>query len=215
MGKRKKRHKPVEEEAPPPVEAAPRDPDTAELKPPAAGEDEQGGREGGGGALVETPEAAVVRLTEELDSQKDRYLRLAAEFDNFRKRMVRERTEARARAQADLAANLLESLDDLSRVAALDPAQSSMEDVVAGVGLVERKLLRELQNQGLQRIGNAGEQFDPNDHEAVATAPAPAEEQENQVAAVLQVGYRLGSMLLRPARVQVFVAPPTGGEPEA
>jgi len=212
MGKRKKRHKPVEEEAGT-VEETAHEPETADLQVDALAEGEQG--ESGGGALVETPEAAILRLTDELDSQKDRYLRLAAEFDNFRKRMVRERTEARARAQADVVAVLLESLDDLSRVAALDPAQSSVEDVVAGVGLVERKLLRELHNQGLQRVGTEGEQFDPNDHEAVATAPAPVEDKENHVAAVLQVGYRLGSMLLRPARVQVFVAPPTGGEPEA
>ena len=211
MGKRKKRHKPVEEENQT-VESAAQEPDAVELEADVVGAEDQ---RKGGGALVETPEAAVVRLTEELDAHKDRYLRLAAEFDNFRKRVVRDRTEARARAQADVMAVLLESLDDLSRVAALDPAQSSVEDVVAGVGLVERKLLRELQNQGLQRIGTDGEQFDPNDHEAVATARAPAEDKEDRVAAVLQVGYRLGNMLLRPARVQVFVAPPEGGESEA
>lgn len=211
MGKRKKRHKPVEEENQT-VESAAQEPDAVELEADVVGAEDQSE---GGGALVETPEAAVVRLTEELDAHKDRYLRLAAEFDNFRKRMVRDRTETRARAQADVMAVLLESLDDLSRVAALDPAQSSVEDVVAGVGLVERKLLRELQNQGLQRVGTDGERFDPNDHEAVATAPAPAEDKEDRVAAVLQVGYRLGNMLLRPARVQVFVAPPEGGESEA
>ena len=211
MGKRKKRHKPVEEENQT-VESAAQEPDAVELEADVVGAEDQ---RKGGGALVETPEAAVVRLTEELDAHKDRYLRLAAEFDNFRKRVVRDRTETRGRAQADVMAVLLESLDDLSRVAALDPAQSSVEDVVAGVGLVERKLLRELQNQGLQRIGTDGEQFDPNDHEAVATARAPAEDKEDRVAAVLQVGYRLGNMLLRPARVQVFVAPPEGGESEA
>jgi molecular chaperone GrpE len=211
MGKRKKRHKPVEEENQT-VESAAQEPDAVELEADVVDAEDQSK---GGGALVETPEAAVVRLTEELDAHNDRYLRLAAEFDNFRKRVVRDRTETRARAQADVMAVLLESLDDLSRVAALDPAQSSVEDVVAGVGLVERKLLRELQNQGLQRIGTDGEQFDPNDHEAVATAPAPAEDEEDRVAAVLQVGYRLGNMLLRPARVQVFVAPPEGGESEA
>jgi molecular chaperone GrpE len=211
MGKRKKRHKPVEEENQT-VESAAQEPDAVELEADVVGAEDQ---RKGGGALVETPEAAVVRLTEELDAHKDRYLRLAAEFDNFRKRVVRDRTETRGRAQADVMAVLLESLDDLSRVAALDPAQSSVEDVVAGVGLVERKLLRELQNQGLQRIGTDGEQFDPNDHEAVATAPAPAEDKEDRVAAVLQVGYRLGNMLLRPARVQVFVDPPEGGESEA
>jgi molecular chaperone GrpE len=214
MGKRKKRHESVKEETKS-VDAAAREPEAEEPKLAAMNDGQGEGQGEGEGVLVEIPDAAVVRLTEELDSQKDRYLRLAAEFDNFRKRMLREQAETRARAQAEVVSTLLESLDDLSRVAGLDPAKSSVEDVVAGVGLVERKLLRELQNQGLQKIGAAGDPFDPHDHEAVATAPAPAEDKEDHVAAVLQVGYRFGGQLLRPARVQVFVAPAAGGEPEA
>jgi molecular chaperone GrpE len=213
MGKRKKKHESVKEETKSVDETA-REPEAEESKPAAISDGQGEGQGEGEGVLVE-PDTAVVRLTEELDSQRDRYLRLAAEFDNFRKRMLREQAETRARAQAEVVSTLLESLDDLSRVAGLDPAKSSVEDVVAGVGLVERKLLRELQNQGLQKIGAAGDPFDPHDHEAVATAPAPAEDKEDHVAAVLQVGYRFGGQLLRPARVQVFVAPAAGGEPEA
>ncbi|MFQ5704045.1 MAG: nucleotide exchange factor GrpE [Gemmatimonadales bacterium] len=156
--------------------------------------------------LVERPEEAVQRLTEELNEQKDKYLRIAAEFDNFRKRVARERDEIRARGQAAVVSSILDSLDDLQRVAALDPDGASTEDVVSGVELVERKLLRELENAGLTRVGAEGDVFDPNHHEAISTAPAPDGDKENRVAAVFQVGYRFGGLLLRPARVQVFVS---------
>ena len=155
---------------------------------------------------VELAEAAAERLAGELEEQKDRYLRLAAEFDNFRKRMMRERSEISARAKAEVIAAILEGLDDLDRVSQLDPEQATSKDVIDGVELVERKLFRELEMAGLQRLGAEGERFDPNHHEAVAATPAPDQEQENLIAEVLQVGYRMGDILLRPARVQVYVA---------
>ena len=156
---------------------------------------------------VDTFEEELTRLAEEVEVQKERYLRLAAEFDNYRKRMLREREETRSVAQADLIATMLESLDDLARVAHLDPSQTNAQDVIAGVELVERKLLRGLQNGGLVPVGREGDRFNPHHHEAVATTPAPEPNQEDHIAAVLQTGYRFGKMLLRPARVQVFVAP--------
>src|SRR5574341_2294634 len=76
------------------------------------------------GALVELPEAAVARLEEELGALRDRYLRLAAEYDNFRKRTVRERTELWAKAQIELVVRLIDALDDLARFAHVDPAQT-------------------------------------------------------------------------------------------
>ena len=160
---------------------------------------------GGGSALVEPLEQAVERLTEEAAHHKDLHLRLAAEFDNFRKRTARERTEIWSRAQADVVSSILDSLDDLGRVAHLEPDQPTVADVISGVELVERKILRELEGAGLKRVGVLGEVFDPNHHEAVATAPAANAKQDNTVAAVLQPGYRFGGVLLRPARVRVFV----------
>ncbi len=137
---------------------------------------------------VETVDAAeaVKRLTVELEEQNDRYLRLAAEFDNFRKRVVRERAELRHRSQAEFARKLLEALDDLGRVVALEAANATVHDVINGVHLVEQKLMRELEHAGFQRVGAEGEPFDP-------------------VGSVLQPGYRLGEVLLRPARVVVWV----------
>lgn len=158
-----------------------------------------------GGALVEPAEQTIQRLSEELEQLKDQRLRLAAEFDNFKKRTQRERTEMWSRAQAEVVAGLLDGLDDLGRVAHLDPATTTARDVLAGIELVERKLLRVLTGAGLERLGAEGEAFDPNAHEAVSTAPAPTAEQDHTVASVLQPGYRFGGALLRPARVMVYV----------
>ncbi len=156
---------------------------------------------------VETVDAAeaVKRLTVELEEQNDRYLRLAAEFDNFRKRVVRERAELRHRSQAEFARKLLEALDDLGRVVALEAANATVHDVINGVHLVEQKLMRELEHAGFQRVGAEGEPFDPNLHEAVAARPASGDGQAGTVGSVLQPGYRLGEVLLRPARVVVWV----------
>jgi molecular chaperone GrpE len=142
---------------------------------------------------------------EQVAALNDRYLRLAAEFDNFRKRTVRERAEWRERAQADLARQLLETLDDLGRVTALEAENVTVHDVIEGIHMVERKLLQELEQAGFERVGSRGEPFDPNHHEAVATQPATDEAPAGTVGTLLQPGYRLGNVLLRPARVIVTV----------
>lgn len=162
---------------------------------------------------VEATEAAEVvdRLSAQLDELNDRYLRLAADFDNFRKRTVRERAELRHRSQAEFARKLLEALDDLGRVVALETSSATVHDVINGVHLVEQKLMQELEHAGLQRVGTEGEPFNPNDHEAVATRPAGGDGEAGTVGSVLQPGYRFGEVLLRPARVVVWVE----GEPPA
>ena len=158
-----------------------------------------------GGALVEPPDQAMQRLSGELEQAKDQRLRLLAEFDNFKKRTQRERAETWGRAQAELVAAILDSLDDLGRVAHLDAEQTPARDVLAGVELVERKVLRALTGAGLERLGAEGEPFDPHAHEAVSTIPAPMADQDHLIASVLQSGYRFGGALLRPARVSVYV----------
>jgi molecular chaperone GrpE len=159
-----------------------------------------------GATAPEADEAgALDAAAAELDALRDRYLRLAAEYDNFRKRTARERLELRGRAQADLVAVLLEALDDLGRVAHLDPAVTAAGDVIAGVELVERKLLRQLEAMGLERVSEVDVPFDPNQHEAIGAVPATRAEQDHTVANVVQAGYRFGGQLLRPARVQVRI----------
>ncbi|HWP36848.1 MAG TPA: nucleotide exchange factor GrpE [Gemmatimonadales bacterium] len=161
--------------------------------------------EGASAVLAEPTESALHRTQDELAELKDRHLRLHAEFDNYKKRVQRERVEMFARAQAQVVAGILDVLDDLARVAHLDPERTSGADVLAGVELVERKLLKGLETAGLERVGEAGVPFDPNLHEAVTTVPAPVADQDHTVAQVFQAGYRFAGALLRPARVSVYV----------
>ncbi|MFN2383948.1 MAG: nucleotide exchange factor GrpE [Gemmatimonadota bacterium] len=140
----------------------------------------------------------------ELQAAQDRLLRLQAEFSNFRKREARERAAAWARAKADLTGKLLGALDDLRRVAQLEPEGTSTAAVVDGVRLVERKLLEALAREGLAAVGEPGEPFDPHLHEAIGMLPAPSPAEAGRVAAVAARGYQFGSQLLRPAHVQVY-----------
>lgn len=156
------------------------------------------------GALTELPDEAVARLESELDALKDRHLRLAAEYDNFRRRTARERTELTARAQADLVERLIDALDDLSRFAQVDAAATEAATLHEGIDLVERKFWKPLSAAGLVRIDATGVPFDPAVHEAVTMGPAAEAAQDNTVGAVLQPGYRLGQLLIRPARVLVL-----------
>jgi molecular chaperone GrpE len=158
----------------------------------------------GGGALIEPSEEAVVRLEAECADLKDKYLRLAAEYDNFRKRAVKERTELWGRAQADLVQRLVDALDDLARFAHVDPAQTDAKTIHDGVDMVERKIWKVLEAAGVTRVDQVGVPFDPNVHEAVTTRPADHPAKDHTVGAVLQPGYRMGDTLIRPARVVVL-----------
>ncbi|MGH7566449.1 MAG: nucleotide exchange factor GrpE [Gemmatimonadota bacterium] len=155
-------------------------------------------------APAEERAVATEDLEQELDALQDRFLRLQAEFDNYRKREARERSAAWARAKADLVQKLLGALDDLQRVAHLDPGKTAASAVIHGVSLVERKLADTLEREGLTRIGEIGEPFDPHRHEAISILPASSPDQDGTVAAVAIPGYEFGSQLLRPAQVQVY-----------
>jgi molecular chaperone GrpE len=139
----------------------------------------------------------------DLAEQRDKYLRLAAEYDNFRKRARRERDEAGQRGQADLVKQLVDALDDLARFAHVDPSTVDAATVVQGADMVEKKLLKALTAAGLTLIHPQDEPFDPALHEAVATEPALSREDDHMVSRVYQSGYRFGPQLLRPARVVV------------
>jgi molecular chaperone GrpE len=153
-----------------------------------------------GGAEAAT---ADTRGGESEPGERDRYLRLAAEYDNYRKRAAKERQDAGSRAQADLVRQLVEALDDVARFAHVDPATTDAGTIVQGVDMVEKKLLKALGNAGLEVINPVGETFDPALHEAVATEPTSAREDDHVVSRVYQPGYVFKSQLLRPARVVV------------
>jgi molecular chaperone GrpE len=143
------------------------------------------------------------KLEGDLAELKDRHLRLAAEFDNYRKRSSKERAELADRAQASFVAKLLDVLDDLDRLVASDP-NTPLPALREGLSAVDRKLWKELQDAGVERIDPVGTEFDPALHEAVSTTPAPDPEKEHIVSATFQPGYRFKGALVRPARVQVY-----------
>ena len=139
----------------------------------------------------------------DLAEQKDKYLRLAAEYDNFRKRAARERQDAEKMGMGAVMKGLLETLDDLGRVAHMTPEGTDAKVVLDGIAMVEKKLLKSLAGHGLEVVDPANAPFDPNLHEAITTAPAANADEDHTVAVVYQVGYVLNGTLLRPARVVV------------
>jgi molecular chaperone GrpE len=155
---------------------------------------------------LDTPseaEARVAALEADVAEQRDKYVRLAAEYDNFRKRAAKERQEAGWRAQGDLVRGLIEALDDLARFAHVDPSTVTSTLVVDGIAMVEKKIFKSLAGHGLELINPIDHPFNPAQHEAVGTAPAAAPEFDGVVSAVYQVGYVINGHLLRPARVVV------------
>jgi molecular chaperone GrpE len=142
-------------------------------------------------------------VARELAAQKDKYLRLAAEYDNYRKRSMRERSEAESRGQSGLIKQLLDPLDDLSRFAHVDPASVDPTTIVQGADMVERKLRKVLASAGVEVIDPVDAPFDPAVHEAVSTEPAQSADQDHMISRVFQVGYKHAGQLIRPARVVV------------
>ncbi|MBX3175079.1 MAG: nucleotide exchange factor GrpE [Gemmatimonadaceae bacterium] len=146
---------------------------------------------------------ALAQAQREVAEQKDKFLRLYAEFENFRKRAVRDRQDAEHRGMGAVMKGLLETLDDLARVAHMTPEGTSTAAVLEGIAMVEKKLLKSLAGHGLEVVNPVDETFDPNVHEAITTTPAASQDEDDVVAQVFQVGYVLNGTLLRPARVVV------------
>ena len=159
---------------------------------------------GGNGIAEEEPaEPPPPAAGDEVTALRERHLRLAAEFDNYRKRVERERADIIARAQAQVLERLLEPLDDLARIADFDPATTASGALHEGAEMVEKKFLRAMEALGVEAIDAEGRPFDPTIHEALTTVPTENEAEDNTVAQVYQKGYRLKGVLLRPARVVV------------
>ncbi|HSG08359.1 MAG TPA: nucleotide exchange factor GrpE [Longimicrobiales bacterium] len=148
--------------------------------------------------------AELDALRDEFAALNDRHLRLAAEFNNYRRRVENERTEMWSRAQADLVSKFLDVLDDLQRVAGLDLTNATVEAIMEGIDLVDRKFMRVLADVGVEVLDPAGESFSPETMEAMMRVPAESEEDDGKVDQVFQKGYTLRGQLVRPARVSVL-----------
>ena len=147
------------------------------------------------------PELEAAKAT--IEEQKDKYLRLSAEFDNYRKRTMKEKAELIKNGGEKAISAILPILDDLER--ALHNMQSA-DDVKAmyeGIDLIYQKFLKGLSQEGLQKMEPVGETFDTDYHEAVALVPAPSEDQKGKVLDCVQTGYKLNDKVIRHAKVVV------------
>lgn len=161
------------------------------------------------------PDTARAALEAEVVELRDRLLRVQADFDNYRKRMIREREESVRYANAALLSDLLAVVDDFER--AIKSAEESRDFGVflEGVSMIERRMLEMLENRwGLRRFSSVGEPFDPVRHEAmmrtVASAAEGASSSGPVVAEEFQKGYYLHERVLRPAKVRVLVPADAG-----
>ncbi len=139
-------------------------------------------------------------LQKQLDEQKDLYLRLRAEYDNFRKRSQKEKEDVHTTARAEVIKAIVPVIDNFERAAG--NAEASFEDYRKGVELINTQLLDVLKKTGVEAFGEVGEEFDPNMHNAVMHIESD-ELGENVIAQVFQKGYKLGETVIRFAVVQV------------
>ena len=160
-----------------------------------------------GGDVVEGRESDAEQLdalARERDEMRDRLLRKTAEFDNYRKRVDKERRELSQWAAADVLTDLVAILDDFDRALAVE-APAEAEPYRSGVELIHRQLGELLRKRGVTPLETLGTDFDPNVHQAVAYEETPGA-REGEVVGELRKGYRLGERLLRPALVRVAKA---------
>lgn len=142
----------------------------------------------------------VQRLKEELRREHDTLLRTLADFDNYRRRIERDRAGAARSGKRDVILSLLEVLDGFDR--ALNHIDDAPSSVAQGVQAIHRNLLGVLERHGVTRFDSLGEPFDPRFHDAIGTVESD-EVESGTVADELQRGYRWGDEVLRPARVRV------------
>ena len=147
----------------------------------------------------------LTQVIEEREALRDRLLRTTAEFDNYRKRVERERRDVIERAAEGVLLELLPVLDDLERALAAEVGAEGADAYRKGVELIQKQLIDLLARRGVTPIAALGADFDPHLHQAVASEPA-AGRRDGEVIEELRRGYMLGDRLLRPAMVKVSQA---------
>ena len=145
----------------------------------------------------------IDELSSSVEKEKNQFLRLFAEFENYKKRTSKERLELFKTASQDLVSALLPVLDDFERALA-EIKKSERNDQLQGIELIYNKLFDTLQNQGLTKLEvNEGDGFDAELHEAITQIPAPKEKLKGKVIDVVGTGYKLGEKIIRYPKVVV------------
>lgn len=141
------------------------------------------------------------KLAKERDEIRDKYLRLMAEFENYKKRNVRERMELLSTAAQDTLTALLPVLDDFGRALNLPEEQRNSPAFQEGIELVHNKLTNTLKQRGLEVMETTGQDFDPEYHEALTEIPAPTEDLKGKIVDTIERGYTLKGKIIRHAKV--------------
>lgn len=154
-----------------------------------------------------SPEEKLQQRLDEAEKRiaeiQDKYLRLSAEFDNYRKRTIKEKSEIIKNAAEKTITAILPVLDDMERAIANMQKSEDAKAWLEGVELINNKFLKILSQEGLNKIETEGADFDTDYHEAIAMIPAPNEEQKGKVLDCVQTGYKLNDKVIRHAKVAV------------
>jgi molecular chaperone GrpE len=149
----------------------------------------------------ETVEDPLLKTQKELAELRDKYLRNVAEFDNYRKRTIKEKQEIIKLAAKDTVVALLPAMDDFDRVA--KHATEADEKIPDGVSLIINKLLKSFEQLGVKKMESDGQDFDPELHEALTKIPAPSKKLRGKVIETIESGYYLNDKIIRYAKVVV------------
>ncbi len=151
----------------------------------------------------EAREKEIEELKAQVEEQKDRYLRLSAEFDNYRKRTLKERSDMLKTVNGDTLSGMLPVLDDLERAMQSMQKATDVDAVREGVVLIYNKIQEFLKNKGIVEIDAMNQVFDTDLHEAITKIPAPTEDLKGKVVDVIQKGYKIDTKVIRYAKVVV------------
>ena len=144
-----------------------------------------------------------VNLEDQLKEEKDKFLRLFAEFENYKRRTAKERIELFSTASEEVMVSLLPILDDFDRASA-EIEKDNENEIFKGVLLIKNKLFDSLKSKGLALIEvNKGDEFNADDHEAVTQIPAPSKDMEGKIIDVIEKGYKLGEKVIRYPKVVI------------
>jgi len=153
--------------------------------------------------IVDQDVSPLITLEREKNELKDKHLRLLAEFENYKKRTVREKLDMMSNAAKDTIAGLLPVVDDFDRAKKMSDDQDTEEVFPDGVHMVYNKLHTTLKNMGLQAMDTNGKPFDAEMHEAVTEIPAPTEEMKGKIIDTIEKGFLLNDKIIRHAKVVV------------
>ncbi len=152
---------------------------------------------------VNTLENQLVELQAQVDKEKKEYLFLAAEFDNYRKRTLKEKAEIIKNGGENVLKGLLPIVDDFERGLKAAESDSDANSVLEGMSLIYNKLIKYLESMGVKEMASTGEPFNSDLHEAIAQVPAPSEDMKGKVLDTVQKGYMINDKVLRHAKVAV------------